>query len=378
MIGGDGVLISYNAGVNFYLGNNPESERTIGLRPGWDWSDLVNLPLKEGIVRPSQKSRFFLARSWEYIQGQPFAYLGLLCRKTLMFWHGNEVGRDQDIYFWRNYSPVLAATLWKKWIAFPFGIVGPLALLGMLVAIRRQGITLPVVFVAAYALGIIAFFVVARYRTPTIPVLLIFAACGGHYLYTCVQERRWQAAGLGSAAYLAFALLANHNLSPMEMGGDAEIHYNLGNAYAQRGQQAQALAAFERAVQLDPEYWQAWSNLGSLCAVRGDLVRAIQIFERVVKARPEQAEAWLNLAHARRATGDQRATLQAYQETLKANPRHLQACTELIGFYLQAGDFHNAEAILQQAVKYYPEQEEALRYMYESIKARILTGGRAR
>lgn len=74
----------------------------------------------------------------------------------------------------------------------------------------------------------------------------------------------------------------------------------------------------------------------------------------------------------------QRATLQAYQETLKANPRHLQACTELIGFYLQAGDIHNAEAILQQAVKYYPEQEGALRYMYESIKARILTGGRAR
>ena len=58
-IGDDLVPISYNGGVNFYLGNNANAEETLALRPGWEWEELVALPLREGITRPSAKSLFF-------------------------------------------------------------------------------------------------------------------------------------------------------------------------------------------------------------------------------------------------------------------------------------------------------------------------------
>ncbi len=46
--------------------------------------------------------------------------------------------RDQDIYPFRQYSPLLSLLVWKKWLAFPFGLLLPLALLGMALALRRR------------------------------------------------------------------------------------------------------------------------------------------------------------------------------------------------------------------------------------------------
>ena len=83
VIGGDRVLISYNAGINFYVGNNPDYDSTVNARPGLEWGRIVGQARKAGIDRPSHQSRFFLARSWDYIGSQPLDYISLLARKTL-------------------------------------------------------------------------------------------------------------------------------------------------------------------------------------------------------------------------------------------------------------------------------------------------------
>ena len=171
--------ISYNGGVNFYIGNNANAAQTLALRPGWEWEELVALPLREGITRPSAKSLFFYKQALEYIQDAPFDYMGLLTVKTAQFWRGDEIERNQEMYYWRKYSSVLAGTLWKWGVAFPFGLVSPLALLGLLVYIRRQGFALPVLFVLGYSFAVISFFVAARYRLPIVPLLILFAAYGG-------------------------------------------------------------------------------------------------------------------------------------------------------------------------------------------------------
>ena len=153
-----GVGISYNAGINLYIGNNSDYAETVAIRPGWEWDDLVTQPAREGIERPSAKSAYFAARAWDYVRGDPVGWLGLMGHKLWAFWHGDERGRNQPIYFWRIYSMVLSATLWKAGIAFPFGLVAPLALWGMLLSLRRIGPTWPLLYVLCYCLGVVAFF----------------------------------------------------------------------------------------------------------------------------------------------------------------------------------------------------------------------------
>ena len=371
-IGGDGVGISYNAGINLYIGNNPDYAETVAIRPGWEWDELVTQPARAGIERPSAKSAYFAERAWDYIKGDPTGWLGLMGHKLGAFWHGDERGRNQPIYFWRTYSNVLSATLWKAGIAFPFGLVAPLALWGMLLSLRRVGPTWPLLYVLSYCLGVVAFFVAARYRVPVLPVLLVFAAYGLWALWDWVRAGRWRSLGLGLAVCLAFAFAANSHLAPMDMEGDAAIHYNLGNAYAEAGDKKRALAAFERAVAEDPEYWQAWLNLGGVKAALGDLIGGGEIFARVAQKAPRQVEPWMNLAHVRIMQRDLEGAFSCYESALAANPKLLPAYVEMIRLHGQMGDLARAAHILQRAVDQLPAASERLRQFYEKIQMRAL------
>ena len=372
VIGGDGVGISYNAGINLYIGNNPDYAETVAIRPGWEWDDLVTQPAREGIERPSAKSAYFAARAWDYIRGDPIAWLGLMGYKLGAFWHGDEHGRNQPIYFWRTYSQVMSATLWKTGIAFPFGLVAPLALWGMLLSLRRIGPTWPLLYVLCYCLGVVAFFVAARYRVPVLPVLVVFASYGVWSLWDWGRARCWRNLGLGLAVCLVFAFAANSRLAPMDMEGDAAIHYNLGNAYAEAGDKELALAAFERAVAEDPEYWQAWLNLGGVKAALGDLAGGEAIFAQVAQKAPRQVEPWMNLAHVRIMQRDIEGAFSYYESALKANPKLLPAYVEMIRLYGQMGDLARAAHVLQRAVDHLPAERERLRQFYEEMQARAL------
>lgn len=373
-IGGDRVLISYNAGINFYVGNNPDYDSTVNARPGLEWGRIVGLARKAGIDRPSHQSRFFLARSWDYIGSQPLDYISLLARKFFLFWHGDEIGRNQDIYFWRNYSTVLTATLWKWGIAFPFGIIAPLALLGLLLSGRRQEFVLFAAFVGVYCLSVVAFFPTARYRAPLLPLLALFATLGVCWLWAGFRARQYGQAGLALVVVAVFAAAVNHRLSPMDMAGNAAIHYNLGTAFGEVREFEQAQRELERAVELDSTYWQAWLNLGSVLGVRGNLPAAARIFERVLQESPDQAKIWLNLAHAHRALGERPAALAAYEGALRANPRERGAYLELIDYYLEVGDEKGAEGILERAATHLPRDAARLRHVFGLARDRYRKG----
>lgn len=320
-IGGDFVPISYNGGVNFYIGNNANAAQTLALRPGWEWEGLVALPLREEIRRPSAKSQFFYRQALEYMQNAPLDYMGLLAAKTAQFWHGDEIERNQEMYYWRKYSSVLAGTLWKWGVAFPFGSVSPLALLGLIVYIRRQGFALPVLFVLGYSFAVISFFVTARYRLPIVPLLILFAAYGGNWLYASWREQSFQRALLPTAVLVLLVLLVNWDLPPMDGRGKAATHNDLGNAYLQQGRYDLALLKYEQATRLDSTYWQAWFNLGSLRAMRGDLRGALPILLNVLEHERERADVWSNVAGVYVGLGQYQQAAEVLEQAVVAAPR---------------------------------------------------------
>ena len=236
VVGGDSVIISYNSGINFYIGNNSRYEETVAIRPGWEWDALAARPRQAGLERPSRQSAFFWEEAWREIRTDPGGYLRLLARKLFLLGHGEEIGRNQPIYFHRNESSLLAALLWKHGgVAFPFGIAGPLALSGLLLALRDRRAPLLTLYVLAYGVGVIAFFVTARYRLPMVPVLLLFAAHAAHWTAAALRRRRWTAAALVLGTTGLFAAAANCRVAPMDMEGDAAIHFNIGDALARQG-----------------------------------------------------------------------------------------------------------------------------------------------
>jgi predicted TPR repeat methyltransferase len=74
-------------------------------------------------------------------------------------------------------------------------------------------------------------------------------------------------------------------------GGSAPASFNLGNLLVARGQVSEGIAAYLRALSLDPEYLRAHANLGFAQVKAGDLDAARATYERLLALDPTDVEA---------------------------------------------------------------------------------------
>lgn len=74
-----------------------------------------------------------------------------------------------------------------------------------------------------------------------------------------------------------------------------QAHRFLGVVYAQRGRDAEALAAYARALAIWPENADALNNMGDILRRRGRTAEARAVFERVTELAPDLYVAWANL-----------------------------------------------------------------------------------
>ncbi|RKY61101.1 MAG: hypothetical protein DRP95_03305, partial [Candidatus Latescibacterota bacterium] len=330
-------------------------EHTVRLRPGTEWWTLTAQAKEAGYTKASEQSLYFLKRSLAFIRRKPLEYIGLLVRKAYQFWRGEEIKRNQDVYSYREFTPLLEVLLWKRGIGFPFGLVGPLSLvgIGLALAYRRteRSVVLLGAFVLAFFLSVVAFFPCGRYRIPSVPFLLIFAAYGIWWVYGRVREGRIRAVVLPSLGFLGLALATNVGMAEIGPEEKAEAHYNLAYAYAQHDMWASATAEARKAVALDPEYIEPRELLASLAAQRGVYEDAISEYRRVIEMKPDHLGARRSLAHVYFQQGRYGEAIDQYKAILAYGPPDsLEVYAELGLTYLRAGRAEEAISAYQAAL----------------------------
>ncbi|MGZ3426096.1 MAG: tetratricopeptide repeat protein, partial [Polyangia bacterium] len=75
----------------------------------------------------------------------------------------------------------------------------------------------------------------------------------------------------------------------LERGGGALVHYNLGNTLAEQGRFADAIAAYRRAIALQPSLLPAHANLGRALQSSGDRDGAIREYQAALAIDPTNA-----------------------------------------------------------------------------------------
>ena len=113
-----------------------------------------------------------------------------------------------------------------------------------------------------------------------------------------------------------------------------EAFYNLGIAYQELDKRDQALAAYQRALELDPNNINVINNLGIILQESGNQSKAIQCFEQALLLNSESVKTYYNLARLYVAQGQLTAASQCYQKAINIQPDYAKA--------------HNALGILMQ------------------------------
>lgn len=363
------VPISSNSGLNFYLGNSGDYAAKVGMRPGADWDELMNAPLRAGAKTESEMSGFYFRRSWEYIGKHPAAYLRLLGYKAYLFLRGGEVLRNQEIYPFRAYSWILKPLLWKVQLpgglglAFPFGVLLPLAWPGFLMIFRARnyGAALLALFVVGYSLSVIAFFVTARYRMPVVIPLMLLAAFG------LAGWREWWRAPRSRIAALAgvigLALVSNWNPGRVSKDMNPDAYVGLAAAFAAEGDLDGAERYYRKAIDLSPRDAGAWLNLGlDVYEARGNLDEAEACYRHALEIRPGYAIAVFNLGHLAEIRGRLTQAESLYYQaagldSLMPGPYH-----NLGALALSRGDYGRARDLYSEA------------HLRDPLNPRTLTG----
>ncbi|MGD0215956.1 MAG: tetratricopeptide repeat protein [Desulfobaccales bacterium] len=109
-----------------------------------------------------------------------------------------------------------------------------------------------------------------------------------------------------------------------------EAHYNLGVALDGQGQLDQAIAHYAEALRLKPDYAEAHNNLGVDLAQQGKIDEAITRFQKAIQINPDFQAAYANLGFALAKQGNIDKAIIIYQHDLKNNPNDTFAQKMLI------------------------------------------------
>lgn len=105
----------------------------------------------------------------------------------------------------------------------------------------------------------------------------------------------------------------------------ATLHNKLGICQQHLGDPAAARKAYETALQLRPDYAEAWNNLGTLDHSRESYDAAVYAYERSIALDPTDPVVYKNLGQARLALEDVEQALEAWSQALRLDPTVLTA-----------------------------------------------------
>jgi tetratricopeptide (TPR) repeat protein len=138
----------------------------------------------------------------------------------------------------------------------------------------------------------------------------------------------------------------------------AQAHNNVGTALLQQGKVDEAMAQYQEALESDPDNAETRYNLGNALLQQGNVDGAIAQYQKALQVNPDYAEAHNNLGNALFKYGDVDGAIAQYQKALRINPDYAEACYNLGDIFHQTGRTEEAIAYYQRALQINPDYVE--------------------
>jgi tetratricopeptide (TPR) repeat protein len=345
---GQFILVSYQGGVNFYIGNNPQADGLSSSLPpfGNDWNldDARSAAVTETgrILAYNDLSTYWYRKGFSFALSNPAAFGALMVKKIYYLFSGHEISDNQPLdeaVFDNGFLRLLPVRL-------PL-IVATAVLPLFLVRRQRHRFLYLYGVIAVYGLTIAAFFVNSRFRLPLVPFLAVLGGIGLASLYDKIVRRAWNlrlAAGLAVAA--AVFVLVSANLYGGSLVHPQQALFLRGNVSLRQGDYSMAAARFDSLSRMTPYFDNSFLNLGIAFLKMGRTPEASQAFRRELDRNPHSAQAANNLGVLFLLDKVYDSALAYCGQALESRPYYREAAVN----FLRAGS-HSADSLTVQLVE---------------------------
>lgn len=122
----------------------------------------------------------------------------------------------------------------------------------------------------------------------------------------------------------------------------------------------------EKALELDPDFYEARYELGVTCQLQGDLEGAVSAYRSAMEMMPEDVRLYVNLAHIAVKKEEYGQAESDLRSGLKIDPNYEDAWFLLGHIYYRQSRFREAGQCYQALVGLSPENKEAIKWLARS------------
>jgi tetratricopeptide (TPR) repeat protein len=112
----------------------------------------------------------------------------------------------------------------------------------------------------------------------------------------------------------------------------AEAYNNLGLTLSDLGKKEESVEAFKKAIDLSPEAPEAYNNLGCLYRIKKDYQQAVELFNQAIAKREDYSLAYFNLGVAYEELEKFELAIKAWEKALNLQPTHEEARRKLASY----------------------------------------------
>jgi arylsulfatase A-like enzyme/tetratricopeptide (TPR) repeat protein len=177
------------------------------------------------------------------------------------------------------------------------------------------------------------------------------------------KEGRYETAVIHYSQYLdgaAQALDSAKSPAAMQRDGDLSYnHQNLGCVLYKLGRFEEAIVHHNKALLLEPDFFDARNSLGSALLKAGRVTEAVTQFTEALRLKPDYAQGHYELARVLQNSGNPENSLAHYDEALRLDPGNAAIHNDVGNALQVVGRIEEAIAHYEDAVRIQPDNARA-------------------
>ena len=143
---------------------------------------------------------------------------------------------------------------------------------------------------------------------------------------------------------------------------------NLGNALNSQGKYSEAIACYEQLLSFHPNDAMAYNNIALAKKSLGELLAAISCLQKAVAIQPGSSEILCNLGSALRDNGELEKAVECYLKALAVQADHVEARNNLGVAFARMGELDRAITNYRQVIAIQPDHGSAYNNLGVALK----------
>jgi tetratricopeptide (TPR) repeat protein len=156
---------------------------------------------------------------------------------------------------------------------------------------------------------------------------------------------------------------------------DADTYFNQGFAKSNLGDYEGAIADYNQAIKIKPDYATAYNNRGNAKHNLGDCEGAIADYNQYIKIKPDYADAYCSRGLEKSYLGDHQGAIADYNQAIKIEPDCADAYFFRGNAKAKLGDKKGAIADGNQSLQFFAQQNRMAAYQVVLSKVKKLEKG---